>query len=104
MRSGIDGGGKASRISPVQLKSIIRLIVHDEYQIKKLGGFETAMVTAGGVALSEISTKTMESINYPNLFFAGEVLDIDGDTGGYNLQFAFSSGYLAAHSAEKVNF
>lgn len=104
IRAGIDAVGKASRITPVQLKLIIRLIVHDEYQIRKLGGFESAMVTTGGVALSEISAKTMEAINYPNLFFAGEVLDIDGDTGGYNLQFAFSSGYLAAHSAEKENF
>jgi predicted flavoprotein YhiN len=57
------------------------------------------MVTAGGVALSEIDMKTMESLKYKNLFFAGEVLDVDGDTGGYNLQFAFSSGCLAARSA-----
>ncbi len=104
MRAGIDGAVKASKTTPVHLKSIIRLIVHDEYQIQKLGGFESAMVTTGGVALSEICIKTMEAINYPNLFFAGEVLDIDGDTGGYNLQFAFSSGYLAAHSALIENF
>lgn len=57
------------------------------------------MVTAGGVALSEIDLKTMRSKKYPNLFFAGEVLDVDGDTGGYNLQFDFSSGFLAAGNA-----
>jgi len=57
------------------------------------------MVTAGGVALSEIDLKTMGSKKYPNLFFAGEVLDVDGDTGGYNLQFDFSSGFLAAGNA-----
>jgi predicted flavoprotein YhiN len=56
------------------------------------------MVTKGGVDLGQTDLKTMEAKKYPGLFFAGEVLDVDGDTGGYNLQFAFSSGYLAAHS------
>ena len=98
-RVGIDAAVKASRISPSQLKSFVRLILHDDYRIQKLGGFESAMVTAGGVSLSEINTKTMESKKYPKLCFAGEVLDVDGDTGGYNLQFAFSSGCLAARNA-----
>jgi len=102
-RAGIDASVKASRISPSQLKSIVRLLVHDDYQIQRLGGFESAMVTSGGVALSEINTKTMESKKYPKLFFAGEVLDVDGDTGGYNLQFAFSSGLLAARNAVEDN-
>ena len=98
MRAGADASEKASRITPMRLKSILRLIFRDEYRVKNIGGYESAMVTAGGIALSEISTKTMESKRHPNLWFAGEVLDIDGDTGGYNLQFAFSSGYLAARS------
>ncbi|HYE69396.1 MAG TPA: aminoacetone oxidase family FAD-binding enzyme, partial [Anaerovoracaceae bacterium] len=79
-RVGIDATVKASRLSPSQLKSIVRLVVHDDYRIQKLGGFESAMVTAGGVSLSEINTKTMESNKYPKLYFAGEVLDVDGDT------------------------
>jgi predicted Rossmann fold flavoprotein len=62
--------------------------------VEKVGGFNMAMVTAGGVNLSEINPKTMESKLVPGLYFAGEVLDIDGDTGGYNLQAAFSTGYL----------
>jgi predicted Rossmann fold flavoprotein len=98
-RAGIDAAEKASRISPALLKSAVRLIVRDEYKILKLGGYESAMVTSGGVVLSEIDLKIMESIKYPGLYFAGEVLDVDGDTGGYNLQFAFSSGSLAAGSA-----
>ena len=61
-----------------------------------VGGFSVAMATAGGVALDEVNPKTMESRLAPDLFFAGEVLDIDGDTGGYNLQAAFSTGALAA--------
>lgn len=62
-------------------------------------GYERAVVTAGGVSLKEINPKTMESLVHPGLFFAGEVLDLDGDTGGYNLQVAFSTGALAGISA-----
>ena len=66
-----------------------------------LGGFNIAMATAGGVSLDEIAPRTMESKIVQGLFFAGEVLDVDGDTGGYNLQFAFSSGKLAADNIVK---
>jgi len=65
------------------------------------GGYAVAMVTRGGVALDGVNMKTMESKIIPGLFFAGEVLDIDGDTGGYNLQAAFSTGYVAAESIRK---
>jgi len=57
------------------------------------------MVTAGGVSIKEVHSRTMQSRNTPGLFFAGEVLDIDGETGGYNLQAAFSTGMLAGRSA-----
>ncbi|HQO01391.1 MAG TPA: NAD(P)/FAD-dependent oxidoreductase [Spirochaetota bacterium] len=66
------------------------------FDVARTGGFNEAMVTAGGVSLGDINPKTMESRIVPGLFFAGEVLDVDGDTGGYNLQFAFSSGFAAA--------
>ncbi len=66
------------------------------FTIERLGGFKVAMATAGGVDLKEVSPKTMESKIRKGLYFAGEVLDIDGDTGGYNIQAAFSTGYLAA--------
>lgn len=56
------------------------------------------MATTGGVALNEINPSTMESKLIKNLYFAGEVMDIDGDTGGYNIQAAFSTGWLAAQS------
>jgi predicted Rossmann fold flavoprotein len=65
------------------------------------GGFAVAMVTRGGVALEGVDMRTMESKHVPGLYFAGEVLDIDGDTGGYNLQAAFSTGFLAAHGIRK---
>ncbi len=69
--------------------------------VTALGEFKIAMATRGGVALDGVNAKTMESKIVPGLFFAGEVLDIDGDTGGYNLQAAFSTGHLAAQGVRK---
>ncbi|MGC9514033.1 aminoacetone oxidase family FAD-binding enzyme [Methanocrinis sp.] len=69
--------------------------------VEELGGFDSAMVTRGGVSLKEVDSKTMESKLVDGLYFAGEVLDVDGDTGGYNLQAAFSTGILAARSILK---
>ena len=65
-------------------------------------GFERCVITAGGVRTSEIVAKTLESKKQPGLYFAGEVLDIDADTGGYNLQLAFCTGYLAGESSAKA--
>lgn len=72
-----------------------------EWRFKIVGyvGYERCVVTAGGVSLDEISRKTMESKLTEGLYLAGEVMDLDGDTGGYNLQIAFSTGALAADSA-----
>ena len=61
-----------------------------------LGEFKEAVITRGGVAVKEISPSTMESKKMPGLYFAGEVLDLDAVTGGYNLQIAWSTAYLAA--------
>jgi len=72
-----------------------------KFPIVDYKGFERAVVTAGGVNLKEIVPKTMASRLRPGLFFCGEVLDLDGDTGGYNLQIAFSTGALAGTSAAK---
>jgi len=69
------------------------------FPIMDYKGYERAVVTAGGVSLKEIVPKTMASRLRPGLFFCGEVLDLDGDTGGYNLQIAFSTGSLAGLSA-----
>ncbi|MCL2828061.1 MAG: NAD(P)/FAD-dependent oxidoreductase [Oscillospiraceae bacterium] len=94
-RAGVAPDTKASRLSGKELGEIARILTADTYEISGTGGFSTAMVTAGGVSLDEIEVRTMESRRYPGLYFAGEVLDVDGDTGGYNLQFAFSSARLA---------
>ena len=60
--------------------------------------FKEAIITAGGVSTSEIDSKTMESKLVKNLYFAGELIDVDADTGGYNLQIAYSTAWLAATS------
>ena len=64
-------------------------------------GYERCVITAGGVSQEEITPKTLESKMTSGLYFAGEILDLDADTGGYNLQIAFSTGYLAGMSAAK---
>lgn len=69
------------------------------FEIKSYTGYERAVVTAGGIPQKELIAKTMASRKQPNLYFAGEIIDIDGDTGGYNLQVAFSTGALAGESA-----
>lgn len=69
------------------------------FKIQSFTGYERAVVTAGGVSQKDVIAKTLCARNVPGLYFAGEVLDLDGDTGGYNLQIAFSTGSLAGESA-----
>lgn len=90
---------KLSQLPASKRKAVLSCLFHDSYSVSGLGGFSAAMVTAGGVALDSVHLKTMESNLYPGLYFAGEILDVDGDTGGYNLQFAFSSGFAAIRHA-----
>ena len=75
---------------------IAAMLTEDEYVVKSVEGLKTAMATAGGISLSEVNPKTMELKKHPNIFAIGECLDVDGDTGGYNLQFAYSSARAAA--------
>lgn len=71
------------------------------FPVRALGGWDEAMAVAGGVALGEVDPRTLQSRIVHGLFFAGEVLDVDGETGGYNLQAAFSTGFLAGRSAAR---
>ncbi|MDP2807349.1 MAG: NAD(P)/FAD-dependent oxidoreductase, partial [bacterium] len=68
-------------------------------KVKAVRPFKEAQVTVGGVDMREVIPGTLESKIVPGLYFAGEILDVDGDTGGYNLQWAWSSGYVAGKSA-----
>lgn len=85
-----------AHLSKESKKRIVTEMCSQEFHVESLSGINEAMVTRGGVSLLEINPKTMESKICRGLFFIGEVLDIDGDTGGYNLQSAFSTGFLAA--------
>ena len=95
--SGIPADTTGAHLTKEKRTAIIGNLTGFPVTVARLGGFEVAMVTRGGVARAEVNQKTMESRLVPGLFFAGEVLDIDGDTGGYNLQAAFSTGFLAAY-------
>ena len=82
-------------------KTLVKALKNWKFDIDGYVGYERCVVTAGGVSLDEVTPKTLESRIVPGLYFAGEVLDLDADTGGYNLQTAFSTGYLAGISAAR---
>lgn len=82
-------------------KTLARCLKEWKMDIAGYVGYERCVVTAGGISLEEVNPKTLESKLVSGLHFAGEVLDLDADTGGYNLQTAFSTGYLAGMSAAK---
>lgn len=74
---------------------LVNQLLNDRYEVKGKTTFKEEFVTAGGVDLKEINVQTMEAKRFPGLFFAGEVLDIDGITGGFNFQAAWTTGYIA---------
>ncbi len=90
-----------NHITKEERHKLTRLLKRVDLTVADLLGFESAIVTSGGVDLKEIDHKTMKSKIIDNLFFAGEVIDIDGPTGGFNLQACWSTGYLAGQSATK---
>lgn len=91
---------KTSQITAPERKRIVKLIKGLPLTCMRHRPIEEAIVTAGGIRLDEVDAKTMKSKLIEGLYFAGEVLDIDGPTGGFNLQAAFSSGYLAGDSID----
>ena len=93
--------GRAATKVWVNLVSIAKALKNWEMEIEGHVGYERAVVTAGGVSTDDMIAKKMESRICPGLYFCGEVLDVDADTGGYNLQCAFSTGALAGRSAAK---
>ena len=96
---GISSEASAAEIDRNTRQQLEQALSGFAFVVGQLGNFDEAMVTSGGVALEEVNRQTMESRIVPGLFFCGEVLDVDGDTGGYNIQFAFSSGFLAGVSS-----
>lgn len=92
-----------AEVSKLQRKALINFSCAYPFIINQVGSFKTAMATSGGVVLHEINPSTMESLLVPKLYFCGEVMDIDGDTGGYNIQAALSTAYLAANDISKAS-
>jgi len=92
---GINPDKKTAEISKKELNLICSQLTNWEIFIKESRGFQEAQVTRGGVSIEEINFKTMESKLVPHVYFAGEILDVTGRSGGFNLQFAWSSGYIA---------
>ena len=88
-----------AELSEKQLRSLASLSVRFKAECVEMNGFQQAQVVAGGVDTSEVDPRTMASRLVPGLYFAGEVLDIDGICGGYNLQWAWASGYVAGRHA-----
>ena len=100
-----EGGGRYSigaQQAFVNLSSISKALKEWDFPIDGFVGYERCVVTAGGVDTDELLPKTMESRLVPGLYFCGEVMDMDSDTGGYNLQTAFCTGFLAGQSAAKA--
>lgn len=91
---------KASQITAPERKRILKQLKGLHLTLLRHRPIEEAMVTAGGIRLDEVDAKTMQSNLLGGLYFAGEVLDIDGPTGGFNLQAAFSTGHLAGNSID----
>ena len=94
--SDIDGNKKVNEITKQERQKLVSLIKGLELTITGLRGFNEAIITQGGINVREINPTTMESKLVKNLYFAGEVLDVDALTGGFNLQVAWSTGYAAA--------
>jgi len=97
-KAGLDEDKRWSEAGPKQLNRFAEILYSDCYRMHGKTTFKEEFVTAGGIDLNEIDVKTMEAKNYPGLFFAGEVMDIDGITGGYNFQAAWTTAFIAGKS------
>lgn len=94
-KAGIDPERVWGTVAKKERNRLIDLLTNDRFEVQGKTTFKEEFVTAGGVALSEVDPDTMQSMRCPGLYFAGEVLDIDGITGGFNFQAAWTTGYIA---------
>jgi len=100
-QTAIPADRQAGQISRKERKKLLQWLKQQRMEVSGYRSFTEAIVTAGGVSLGEVNPKTMESKFVSGLYIAGEVLDLNGNTGGYNLQAAFSTGWLAGRNAAK---
>ncbi len=94
-KRGLNKDKKWEELGKKGLNKIVNILSNDVYSVKGKTTFKEEFVTCGGISLESINFKTMESLSCPNLYFAGEVLDIDGITGGYNFQAAWTTAFIA---------
>ena len=99
--SGISGETKINAVSKTRRLGFVHLLKNLTFAITGTGSIDEAIITSGGISVKEINSSTMESKLIGGLFFAGEIIDVDAYTGGYNLQIAYSTGYLAGKSTKK---
>ena len=97
-RSGIDPDKMVNEVTAKERERLVEITRAFRVTLTGLRSFKEAIITQGGVSVKEINPSTMESKKVPGLFWAGEVLDLDGVTGGFNLQIAWSTGMLAGRS------
>lgn len=102
-KCGINPHQKVNTITKEQRKKLVSVIKAFDLTVISKAGFDEAVITSGGVNLNEINAKTMESKLVKGLYFTGEVLDLDANTGGYNLQIAYSTGFVAGKSIGTEN-
>ena len=94
----IDGVKLLNQIKSEERRRLVMLLKEFRFEVTGCRSFQDAIVTSGGISIKEINPQTMESRLVKGLYFAGEVIDVDADTGGFNLQAAFSTGWLAGRS------
>jgi predicted Rossmann fold flavoprotein len=97
----LDPDKPINQVTKEERSRLLEIISGLTFTITRTRPLSEAIVTAGGISIKEINPKTMESKLIPHVYFAGEVIDIDGYTGGYNLQAAFSTGFAAGKNAAK---
>ena len=99
-KSGIRYNKKVNEITKEERLKIVKLLKNFELKIQNFRPIDEAIITSGGINIKEINPKTMQSKIIPGLYFAGEIIDVDGYTGGFNLQIAYSTGYVAGNLEE----
>ena len=98
LASGISTETKWADLSKIQIQNLAKQLTNASFQVNGKSTFKEEFVTAGGIDLKEINFKTMESKLHENLYFAGEIVNIDAITGGFNFQNAWTSGFILANA------
>jgi predicted Rossmann fold flavoprotein len=102
-QSGIHEDMRWADLPAKEQNKLIKNLCAQEFAVKGKTTFKEEFVTAGGISLNEVDHNTMQSKIVPNLFFAGEILDVDGVTGGFNFQNAWTTGFIAAKAIAELS-